>query len=101
MKRGRNTRFGTNRGRLPDAFHTGKRSVVRRRPGLPLLCIGKPDGAERPQVQRQEIPMPQPMTPGFQDKIFRNKIYEAYGKGISNDFTTHCASLSRMNQYSE
>ena len=42
-----------------------------------------------------------PMTPGFQDKIFRNKIYEAYGKGISNDFTTHCASLSRMNQYSE
>ena len=29
------------------------------------------------------------------------KFLAFYGKGISNDFTTHCASLSRMNQYSE
>ena len=29
------------------------------------------------------------------------KLLAFYGKGISNDFTTHCASLSRMNQYSE
>jgi hypothetical protein len=66
VERGRNTRFGTNRGRLPDAFHAGKWSVVRRRHGLPLLCSGKSAGAERPQVQKQEIPMPHPMTPGFQ-----------------------------------
>lgn len=33
--------------------------------------------------------------------ILKQIPYEPYGKGISNDFTTHCASLSRMNQYSE
>lgn len=96
----RNTRFGTNRGRLPCVFRRSQARAVCSRHALRKFVSENPRGRLPCRGSKRKIPMPHLNDTGIPTYL-ETKPYKAYCKGISNDFTTHCASLSSMNQYSE